>query len=913
MDNMITSNQGGLSNPDKRTFAEKLKLAAENSAEPQGVNRIYRNELEKVMPRINGGSYKNSRAGIDVDYEVGTKADTDGLFRCWFLNKDDVQINYVALMECKRNIDFKNKERRGEVILQVCCYLRQMKNNGEVLPKVVVLGSEISCCAIKTEILSQYYNSYIADLNSASTAYKHTDNQFLLKNIVNDESINIKTVIIPVDKKNSAYDLCENMIKYAAGSELTEDLTPQTLEYFYDYFENSVLSVIDKLNKSSREKIEIFISMFLNINDIEIRTKGGLLNLVNTNIEIVINNKSINVNRAALEQFQYICKFREYSKLEQKKLTAILDQLIETGDRRNRGDYYTPKIWVDEAHKLIDNHLGKNWRDEYVVWDCAWGTGNLTRDYDFSDLYCSTLFEGDLKIGKRYNRDSVKFQYDFLNDDVQTMMAIETQLKMGNGPLAKQMLMETKLYKEAQGLVDSLFGWNGKQKKKLLFLINPPYKKAGAVVGVGGDSAKEVASNNAIAGAGASGSQLYAQFLFRINYFAEVLKIDTALALFCEIQLLNLNEHKDLINKLANNNIKFLDGYMIKASNFADAKANWSIGFMLFNNEGNGENIVKVLDLDTKGNIAFIKDKKIYNVDSDSEAQKWWKENYKGKKDKNVIHLSDPLEIETKADKFKNTYNDGIIGGFWCHSNRVEDNEQRVNLYSSVPNQASGYSLTPDVFDRAISFFAARKLISKTWDNAMDQYMAPNEDHPLYKQWLDDCLIYSIFNNCSRQTSLRNIQGITGLNLYNEFFFMSRKEIADLAGGVYSTVDINTAIEDDLDIHGKSERYLYTRLQNANLSDDAKDLLKIAKGIVKYSFHYRNEFNSKHPLVQVNTWDAGWWQIDALMSGISKTYQKRGGLLDGLNPEMMKEFYKYYKAFEDRMRPLVYELGFLYK
>ena len=48
-----------------------------------------------------------------------------------------------------------------------------------------------------------------------------------------------------------------------------------------------------------------------------------------------------------------------------------------------------------------------------------------------------------------------------------------------------------------------------------------------------------------------------------------------------------------------------------------------------------------------------------------------------------------------------------------------------------------------------------------------------------------------------------------------------------------------------------------------------------------------------------NTWDAGWYQIKLILKLFFQ--------------DDLREFTKKYKEFEDRMRPLVYELGFLRK
>jgi hypothetical protein len=38
---------------------------------------------------------------------------------------------------------------------------------------------------------------------------------------------------------------------------------------------------------------------------------------------------------------------------------------------------FTPAIWVKKSHEYLAATLGENWQQEYYVWDCAAGTGNL--------------------------------------------------------------------------------------------------------------------------------------------------------------------------------------------------------------------------------------------------------------------------------------------------------------------------------------------------------------------------------------------------------------------------------------------------------------------------------------------------------------------------------------------------------
>ena len=94
---------------------------------------------------------------------------------------------------------------------------------------------------------------------------------------------------------------------------------------------------------------------------------------------------------------------------------------------------------------MISEQFGEDWKEKFVVWDNCAGTKNLTRDYFFKELYCSTLENAELAISERYNREATSFQFDFLNDS---------------------------LDKLPQGLKEAL-----ENNKPIIFLINPPYSK----------------------------------------------------------------------------------------------------------------------------------------------------------------------------------------------------------------------------------------------------------------------------------------------------------------------------------------------------------------------------------------------------------------------------------------------------
>ncbi|MGP1362619.1 MAG: hypothetical protein ACTTKZ_02915, partial [Bacteroides sp.] len=100
------------------------------------------------------------------------------------------------------------------------------------------------------------------------------------------------------------------------------------------------------------------------------------------------------------------------------------DLLVPQDVRERKGSFFTPKIWVDLSQKYLADVLGENWQDEYYVWDCAAGTGNLlnglTNKYR---IWASTLDQQDVDVMKDRIKNGANlleshvFQFDFLNDE----------------------------------------------------------------------------------------------------------------------------------------------------------------------------------------------------------------------------------------------------------------------------------------------------------------------------------------------------------------------------------------------------------------------------------------------------------------------------------------------------------------
>jgi hypothetical protein len=228
-------------------------------------------------------------------------------------------------------------------------------------------------------------------------------------------------------------------------------------------------------------------------------------------------------------------------------LTAIVDRLVEDTTRRKQGEFFTPAIWVDKAHEYISNTFGEDWKEKYVVWDPAWGTGNLTRDYKFKELYCSTLNQSDIDTANQmgYNNEGVKFQFDFLNDD------------------------DEKLPKGLRDAIES--------GREIIVLMNPPYATSSNMTqgtskkGVGFTKVNKLMNEEKM---GRSSSQLYSQFMYRLSIMGKMNLCFFSNPLYLTGQVFKVFRQK-IFSKYFYEN-----GFMIDATEFADVES-WGLSFSI--------------------------------------------------------------------------------------------------------------------------------------------------------------------------------------------------------------------------------------------------------------------------------------------------------------------------------------------
>ena len=774
------------------------------------------------------------------------------------LEAEDVR----SLLEFKFDKAMKTKLAQCGVLIQVLYYLKKFEDSGERLPSTIFVGDVNECFALKTNSIAKYL-SHDIDWQIAPSAASE-QNPALVKAMVDD--VDILPFVFDVDDKFQIRIAIEK-IKDLSGNVVRKvRVTEHNIANIFEYFSTNVLG--EKVKLSTNEKANLFVQIIINPNE-------NCLHPKKKNVLMTKSFGEVAINRNLFLSFFGHFEGEVYSPRERERLTGFVDRLVEDTTRRRKGEFYTPTLFVDEAHKYIAKAFGENWKEEFVVWDCCCGTGNLTRDYKFKELYMSTLEQSDIDTANQmgYNPEAVKFQYDFLNDGVGEDMFDESALPEG---LAKAI----------------------NEGKKILFLINPPYAAAGDM-GTKEGNHKAGAAKTKMgeemkkAGWGACSQNLYAQFLYRIWKFRQG-NPNVYISIFCPPLFLSGGSFETFRKKFFNV-FGYEGGFLFQASHFSDVAQNWGIGFTLWGKQGDKDSfkydLVDINDFSLKPQG----EKRVYNTDNQLAASEWIRIESKMSKTGGVFPTLKNY-YTVKDGKAKKAV-EGFLGTFVNDSNTVYQNQTTVLLIAALWNaNNSTLPIIAQNLHRVTTLFSARKMIAGNWINQKDEYLAPNESHPEWEQFVTDSLVYSLFNNSSQQSSLRQIEYKGKLwDIKNEFFWLSRKDMMELA---------NQAGYDALykDARTADERFVYKKLfgtENvyAKLSPDAKAVLDAATELLKKSIAMRQAMSEEHPEYHLDTFDAGYAQLKLVW----KEYFK----------DEFEKFRALYKAFEDRMRPFVYKLGFL--
>ncbi len=759
------------------------------------------------------------------------------------------------LMEFKYKSNLKDKLTKAEILVQLIYYLKRLEKSG-VAANVIFSGDIDECFCMSTGPLYKYLSKNLDWSIAPSSA--SSKNPELISEIVNDKEI--APFIYDINKNINSDQIAEKIKFISEGKSFSIGITKHNIVPIFKYFQDHVvtdkfLSEKDEIRKISRAA-DLFISCLTD-------SENTFLHPNKQNI-LRCRGESIKVNANLYISFFSHFK-QDYTVEELRDLTSCKDRIIEEIYRRRTGAFFTPTIWVDEAHKMMAESLGPNWYDEYVVWDCAAGTAQLTRDYNFKELYISTLEKGDIDIIRdmEYNRGATIFQYDFLSE-----VGIEKV------PVSLRKLFE--------------------EKKKILFLINPPYGKA-AGKGEIYKSTEKGSSNNIVNDVmksenyGNASPHLYFQFIFKIMKLIEYYKNDVIICTFAPPVFMTGPSFKKAREKFYNI-FSFENGFIFQASEFSNVNGRWGISFTVWKPGKNKKEIVvscrKIEDFEVKE----IGKKNLYSTDNEEACNTWVRREINGLKTSDEPKLSSAIKVVENEQNSRKLCNS--IGSMYSVANNVDSNMQSVALFSSsYSNSQNAFPIVPENFYKAIALLAAR-TIESNWINWTDEYIKPSDEilnSDKYKQWNNDAIILSIPTEVS---SLRQIlYKKQKWNIFNHFFFMSNKEMMELA----NKYKFPEMYEDARKFN--EDRYVYKLLESVNLSPDAKQVLEYAREMIRKSIELRKIWHEENPEYHLDAWDAGYAQHRELWK---KHFKKEF--------DVFKELYK---SFGDRMREGVYKFGFL--
>jgi hypothetical protein len=439
-----------------------------------------------------------------------------------------------VLMEYKDDVNLSNKVELVKVLAQSIFYIKSFYDKGIIPPSTVFIADRNECLALHVNDLIDYLDMDLDWKVAPSLAHTITD---LVLALMNDDKI------CPFVYNSNDFEDCVQKIKDLTDNVQRKVLvTDHNITEVFRYFDEKVLGKI-KLN--TNERANLFVQMLVNKDDNYLHPVKRRKTVVTKAFgEITI------VSRESFESF-FGHFASSYSPSQKHKLAAVVDRIVEDTTRRKQGEFFTPVIWVNKAHEYIVSVYGNDWREKYVVWDPAWGTGNLTRDYSFKELYVSTLNQSDIDTANQmgYNPEAVKFQYDFLNDNYNKL---------------------------PEGLQKAI-----NDGRKIIVLMNPPYGTAG---NKGKGSNKDGVALNYVnkimkkEKMGRCVEQMYVQFVYKL------MKLNISVICMFTPPTLYVSESFDLFRKKMLTNYNFKNGFIMDAANFADVKS-WGLSFSILENQ----------------------------------------------------------------------------------------------------------------------------------------------------------------------------------------------------------------------------------------------------------------------------------------------------------------------------------------
>ncbi len=538
------------------------------------------------------------------------------------------------------------------------------------------------------------------------------------------------------------------------------------------------------------------------------------------------------------------------------------DSLLPLDEQKFKGAYYTPLHIVDKAYDELKATLGDNWQDRYIVWDMCAGVGNLEAKHsNLRNIFMSTLDQADVTI-MRSNpafAGAEIFQYDYLNDDVTDFGDIDYSL---SNKLPVTLL---------RAVADGKAGTKG--AKPILVLINPPYAESGSGISKGDTNKIGVEKTRINAwmremNVGYASKELFAQFLVRI---ARELP-NATLAMFSTLKYVNAPNFEAFRRAWQ---AKFLDGFVVHSRAFDSLEGDFPIGFLIWDtSQKEPVSEIEVGIVDRGG--TFIGEKRYVARPTSALLNRWIAKT--PPTGGPALPLSNALKV-SKNPRPKRQY-PGAIGYLYASNNDLQHSALETLITSSIYTGGNGggvYVLPENLWQVAI-VFAVRRLIKPTWLNDRDQFLQPSQ--PLNDEFKSDCLVWMLFNG-SNLTA-----GADGLHWNGRDWSLVNHFIP------FTEVDVGATGRFQSD-------FMVQYVAGMTFSPEAQAVLNEGREIFR-RFHATQFPRKIRDELKLGRPDAGWYQVRRALQAYADTE------LTDFDP--MK---KVYFALSEKLRPMVFSLGFL--
>jgi hypothetical protein len=470
----------------------------------------------------------------------------------------------------------------------------------------------------------------------------------------------------------------------------------------------------------------------------------------------------------------------------------------------------------------------------------------------------STLDQADVDVMKATKTcvAAQKFQYDYLNDDITDDGQIDYSLTN----------------KVPEGLKKAIA-----DGKKILILINPPYAESGEGFSKGNKNkvAKTKFAATAMQEYGKASNELFTQFVARISKEIP----NATLAMFSTLKYVNAPNFEKFRQHW---NAKYLDGFIVHSKAFEGLKGNFPIGFLIWKIQQSNP-VKQVIDIVTTEvldkNANPIGEKNFYNLPNSTYLNKWIKRPKANNSE--VIPLKNTISPAILR-KHVGKWSDNAIAHLLCDGNDLQ-NAVQTALFSSTHGigHKGALFVNPENLWQSTVVFSVRRLIKPTWINDRDQFLQPNTE--LSEEFKNDCLIYMLFHGSNLTASANDLEwNDQKWSIVNHFIPFTEQEL-----------NSPDRFESD---------FMVQYLTDKKLSSEAQAVLEEGKKLWQAYFEHTDPHSVREEL-KLNRPDVGWYQI-------RKALEARNSSGD-FAPVSFDSFKSAYNTLSDKLRPQVFEYGFL--